>query len=304
MSGFFETVIGGFFSNNTQIERIKADLDNKRENHPDYIKDDSILNKLIVLFDGKVGAQYTDDELESLYKEADKRYKEKIAPGFEDDGKKEGNKKYGDFLLWKQTLEKAKKGNTPIILVTDDRKDDWWQRVSGRTIGPLPQLVREMRNVSGVDFYMYQSDPFLIQSAKFLEAPSDKEIQVAVKEIREVRDEYEKSVSSEDYFLKAVNEYQKRYLKSKFEDMEELKKLYSIGVPERLFQDNISDPFLTLYNKKYIDLIDSKYRFKKEIEAESSFNKQLEELDLANEEKDYLRQLIKKKNKKDNDEEH
>ena len=52
-------------------------------------------------------------------------------------------RKFGDFFLWKELLEHGKEQKRPIIFVTDDKKEDWWLKVKGRTLGPRPELIAE-----------------------------------------------------------------------------------------------------------------------------------------------------------------
>jgi hypothetical protein len=56
------------------------------------------------LFDSKVGEPFNEQRFPNLYKEADDRYKREKHPGFMDAKEKEDERKYGDFILWKQIL--------------------------------------------------------------------------------------------------------------------------------------------------------------------------------------------------------
>jgi hypothetical protein len=69
---------------------------------------------------------------------------------------------FGDLVLWKQLLEWSKlKKIKAIIFITADNKEDWWHRVSGKTIGPRPELVSEISQFSGVKrFWMYSFSEF------------------------------------------------------------------------------------------------------------------------------------------------
>jgi len=52
------------------------------------------------------------------------------------------------------------------VLVTDDRKEDWWWISHGKTVGPRRELVEEMRSVAGVPFYMYRPESLLVEAGK------------------------------------------------------------------------------------------------------------------------------------------
>lgn len=190
---------------NETVESIKSDLKTKKDSHPDLIKNDKILSKINDLFDERVGEPYSDVDLRDLYKKGEARFSEKIAPGYED-SKKEGNKKYGDFIIWSQIIKQAKITKKNVIFITDDRKDDWWLRVNGKTIGPKPELIAEINAEAGVDFYMYQSDPFIEFAAKYLKSDINKdEIRTAIKEIRDIRKDDESKSLSEYIWPKEID---------------------------------------------------------------------------------------------------
>ena len=88
------------------VVNINDLLNRREEQHPDLFGNDPFLDRLTDLFKGKVGEEYPADEVESLIKEANKRYERKIPPGYRDI-KKEGLNKYGDFILWRQVMDKA-----------------------------------------------------------------------------------------------------------------------------------------------------------------------------------------------------
>ena len=56
---------------------------------------------------------------------------------------------YGDLIVWKQTIEKAKESNRDVIFVTDDKKNDWFEaKVKGKRSGPRKELLREFSKES------------------------------------------------------------------------------------------------------------------------------------------------------------
>ena len=67
------------------------------------------------------------EELE-IIREGELRYKYELPPGFKDNGK-EGIEKFGDLFLWKEILKlpSIKEVNS-IIFITNDEKDDWWEK--------------------------------------------------------------------------------------------------------------------------------------------------------------------------------
>ena len=160
---------------------IEKDLKKCKRMHPDLIKHDSLNEILTSLFEGKTGTPYSAGQLNEIYKLGERRYKQGVPPGYKDEIK-EGINKFGDLVLWLQIIDKAKATKKPIILVTDDRKEDWWQKLKGQIISPRPELIGEMLSEAGVTFYMYQADQYLEYASKYLEK------QVTQKSIEEVRD--------------------------------------------------------------------------------------------------------------------
>ena len=69
------------------------------------------------------------------------RYKDKIAPGYEDAGKDENQ--YGDLIIWFEILEFAKNTDKDIIFITDDVKPDMIYKPSGYTFGPHISMLKE-----------------------------------------------------------------------------------------------------------------------------------------------------------------
>ena len=123
------------------------------------LSEDFILRKLLKLFDGKVGEPFEETEMKQISQEGKERYEKEIPPGYKDAKKKTGkveNNIYGDFIVWKQILRYAKENKRDVIFVTSDQKEDWWLKVSGRTVGPRIELRKEFCDeTDGQKFHMY-----------------------------------------------------------------------------------------------------------------------------------------------------
>ena len=152
----------------TEIKDISLNISNWIEKiKKEYIIDssnDTILEELVRLFDEKVGVQYSEEELIDIKKIAEQRYKKEIPPGFKDTNKKKNendNNMYGDYIIWRQILDYSKVNSCNIIFITQDNKEDWWNRVSGKTLGPRYELRKEFNDVSNMEFHMYSMEKFL-----------------------------------------------------------------------------------------------------------------------------------------------
>jgi hypothetical protein len=127
---------------------------------------DSILERVSKLFLNLVGSEPEEKQYNELISDGLERMQSNIPPGFKDysDKKKRGQsdrEALGDFLIWKQILAYAEAGKHHIILVTEDRKPDWWQVEAGKTIGPRIELRKEFFRDAGHLFHMYNLESFL-----------------------------------------------------------------------------------------------------------------------------------------------
>jgi hypothetical protein len=118
------------------------------------------------LFAGHVGAKPTEERLAAIRKEGEDRYAKKIPPGFEDAKKTGDGDKFGDLIIWKEMIEKAKAEKRPIIFVTDDGKSDWWHIHHGKKLGPHPHLIEEFLAATSQPFHIYELPQFLKYSVE------------------------------------------------------------------------------------------------------------------------------------------
>ncbi len=144
----------------------------------ELIKDEALRKRIEDLFTNRIGpAPGNQAWLDELYKKGKQRQPFKIPPAFMDE-KKSGKahawrgmrfeREHGDLILWQQLIDHAVSANLKqVVLVTDDRKEDWWTRVKGQTIGPRPELVSELLASTPVEhFLMYDSVQFYEHAKK------------------------------------------------------------------------------------------------------------------------------------------
>lgn len=173
------------------FDELCDELKSNKSVHTNRISSDEIKDAIANIFEGRVGQPYDEDRLNKLTTEGEERYKQKIPPGFKDVSKSGDNdvlseryRKYGDLIVWMQVIDKAIEMKKGVVFVTDDKKEDWWERFKGKTIGPRPELVKEFKDKSNQTFLMYQADRFLELARENLGEKVSDEI---VEEIREVR---------------------------------------------------------------------------------------------------------------------
>ncbi len=125
---------------------------------------DDILEKILNLYDGKVGMGFSSEELQIIKDEGKSRYEKGIAPGFKDKNKIKDdldNNVYGDLIVWKEILQYAKNEHKNIIYITNDKKEDWWYIIHGKTIAPRCELIKEFIEETKMKFNMYDMTSFI-----------------------------------------------------------------------------------------------------------------------------------------------
>lgn len=170
------------------ITTAKEAVATAEQAQPDFLDQDSVLARIMQLFDARTGLAFSDEDFKKHKSEAERRIREKVPPGYLDDGK-DGDRRYGDYFLWRQILEHAKLVAKPIIYVTSERKEDWWERHSGLTVGPRSELLREASEVAQQKILIYQTDQFLKKISERASGAGPyaviaKDLQSAIDEIR------------------------------------------------------------------------------------------------------------------------
>jgi hypothetical protein len=172
----------------TGIEQARRAVSIERDTTPAYEENDEVVVRLEVALDGRIGDKPTD--LVDALKEAERRKKEKIPPGYKDEDK-EGIGYAGDYLMWRQILSYAKKQKRPVILVTSEQKEDWWEKKSGRTLNARRELLQEAFEETGHRVFIYHTERFLQIYQERTAGQLNEEV---LEEIREVSREREPAV--------------------------------------------------------------------------------------------------------------
>ena len=198
-----------YFRGCTNIDELEKNInkwiDGQKEIYKPVVSydNDYICNTLLTIFDGKVGAPLTDEELSAVQKEGEKRYESKIPPGYCDDDK-DGSNKNGDLIIWKEIMRFSKDNDRNIIFITDDKKEDWFYIVKGETIGPRPELSVEFEKETGHSFYLYTMEQFLEFNNK---ATKNALRQSVIDEIRSIRIEDDNMEQFENNLSKLKDSY-------------------------------------------------------------------------------------------------
>jgi hypothetical protein len=181
-----------FMSELTKLDKTQSDVNDI----------DNIGNEILRIFNGKTGVSFNKEDLEKIYKEGEARYSDEIPPGYKDLPKdkekpnyylhenKKFLRKFGDLILWKEIIKKAKDENLEyIILVTNDNKIDWWTIKRGKTLGPryelLDEIYFEAPNLK--IFHMYDSYNFMRYSKEYLKIDINEQSMVEAKDLNEIQ---------------------------------------------------------------------------------------------------------------------
>ncbi len=165
---------------------LKKQVQQKRDEFNALLEKDTILERIERTIPvSHIGQRYSKEDLENLYKEAQKRFEAEIPPGF---GDWKGQKKkkepdcYSDYILWRQILDHAQKVEKHVIFVTEDNtKGDWFYVVKGRTIGPHPKLREEFHiEVEKNQFYIYRMEKFLDEASEYLQIKTSEQAKAEV----------------------------------------------------------------------------------------------------------------------------
>jgi hypothetical protein len=177
-----------------QVTAQATGAEEANEVHLDGRDSDEVLASLETLFDGRVGDPMSPDKLEAARKEAKRRVDHKIPPGYADKDKSDPS---GDYLVWRHLLDEAASRRLPVVLVTDDRKEDWVRREHGLTLGPRPELCEEMSAEAGVMFLLMSTATFLRHAKEYLSASVSPETVDQARELPAALDERQRALFEE-----------------------------------------------------------------------------------------------------------
>lgn len=197
------------------IKKYKKSLSSWDKKQPCVMSTDEIRKRINSLFDKKVGDKPADQKwLNTLYEEGESRYKNKVPPGYED--KKEKEKKpnfsfsnleyipmYGDLIIWKQIMEKAKDEHIKsVIFISDDVKEDWLYSINSKgkkEIGARAELRDEIHKNSDINLFTILTTSEFMKKGKL-----NLNLDVSDESIQETQDNYQReqirNIELKEYF--------------------------------------------------------------------------------------------------------
>lgn len=171
----YETTLKAFIQTTVEFEKkFSHQIEEKMNEMRLLEKNDTVFKHLQYYF--KVGREYAYEEIMQITLEGKHRYEFKIPPGYEDQKDKIGLQIFGDLIIWKQILEHSKDVNKNIVFICNDLKEDWWHLVvdkkdrKKKATDPRQELIKEIKDHSGIDFWMYSQSAFLELSNTLIKA--------------------------------------------------------------------------------------------------------------------------------------
>src|SRR3989344_2671963 len=160
-----------FKTPSVDIAVFQESLSKSKAVYPDCSFEDKTRSQMDLLFESKVGDPFDDKKQTSVIENGLERYQREIPPGYCDAKEKDKDdptktKKFGDLIGWIQMMEKSKEVGKSIIFITSERKEDWWQIVKGKIVGPRFELIKEVREKTEKRFHMYDMKRFLDYAKK------------------------------------------------------------------------------------------------------------------------------------------
>lgn len=143
---------------------------------------ESLYLQLIDIIEDRIGELYSQEWIDSIELEGEKRFEKSIPPGFNDKGKGDSKlngddirrygeisykRKYGDLIIWKDIIKYAtsNQNGKKVIFVTDDgqseKKNDLLYKVKGMTLGPHIHLMNELHVECKKELYILKNLRFI-----------------------------------------------------------------------------------------------------------------------------------------------
>ncbi|MED2868747.1 PIN domain-containing protein [Bacillus thuringiensis] len=151
-------------------QKYADEINHEVEKNKLMLKEDKVKTFVDGLIsNGCIGTPFGISKLLNVLTEGEQRYKYKIPPGYMDDHK-DIQRKFGDLILWKQTLEQAKLFQQPTIFITLDTKEDWWVLDEKRNpLRPRDELLMEFKEYSKKPLAIMQFNDFIEKASKIID---------------------------------------------------------------------------------------------------------------------------------------
>lgn len=144
------------------MEALTTEIERLRDQDPAIVDpaSDQVLQAIEALFEGRVAPRPSLERVrERVIEFMTYRKPNQVPPGYLDARKPTPMHEAGDYLLWCEVLEhSATSPNQPVLLVTDDVKEDWYVRGDK---APRPELLHEFSEYSSAGYHQVTLSAFV-----------------------------------------------------------------------------------------------------------------------------------------------
>ena len=188
------------------IKEIEKLLKEEQDEKKTVASEDKIEKFILDIFNKNIGVPFETNEYQKIREEGNRRKNNTIPPGYKDKDKEEN----GDYYIFYSMMQKAKIESKDIIFVTDDEKEDWFNKYNGENHGGRSELLDEFYHETGQLLLMYTTDGFVQAYNKNISKKSiNKSI---IKEIKSYRNNINHNTKENISLKKVLNEYENEYL--------------------------------------------------------------------------------------------
>lgn len=272
-----------------KIDNLLKELDNSIEsitkifNTNEKIDYEKTIEQISTIFEN-IGENYSTEELNTKIEEAEKRFKEQIPPGYQDDDKE--TNKYGDVLIWFQMMDYAKTNKKNIIFVSRDAKPDWYSKKDKQTIAPRFELLLEFYKETNQYIYIYQEQNFIkkfnsnTKKSKISEEKKEKLLNLVNIPIKDESSEYYDDIPNSQLSNTSLERFinkRKNEIPNYFSDDEEIKTFSTLNSKHNPDDSNMRDHISISINDRHrISLMKSWFRSNYEPRNEFSMTRPID----------------------------
>ena len=139
------------------IKQIEQLLKTEQKEKKQILSEDKIEKIVLEIFNNNIGIDFSEDESQKVREEGIRRKNNDIPPGYKDKEKEEN----GDYYIFYSIIQKSKENAKDIIFITDDEKEDWFNKYNGENHGGRNELLDEFYHETGQLLLMYTTDGFV-----------------------------------------------------------------------------------------------------------------------------------------------
>ena len=161
------------------------------------LKEKDIVGKTVNQLNSGIPLSFS--EIKKIAEEGRVRYANHIPPGYKDSGTKSGIRQYGDLIIWKEIIRKAKEEKKDIIFISNDQKVDWIitdetnndklaEKPNPNELGnPRRELLAEFEEETGRNMWIYSTSSFITKLENIYKPPTPQlELQGKLGVVRDV----------------------------------------------------------------------------------------------------------------------